>query len=62
MVILNHLKMNGDQYSGGEILDPEVGETYKCKLQVIDGGKRLSVRGYIGVPMLGRTQVWQRQE
>lgn len=62
MVILNNLKKDADQYSGGEILDPEVGETYKCKLQVIEGGKRLSVRGYIGVPMLGRSQVWQRQE
>lgn len=62
MVILNNLKKDGDQYSGGEILDPEVGETYKSKLQVIEGGKKLSVRGYIGVPMLGRSQVWVRQE
>jgi uncharacterized protein (DUF2147 family) len=62
MVILSNLKKEADEYSGGEILDPEVGETYKCKIQLKEGGKQLSVRGYVGVPLLGRSQIWQRQE
>ncbi len=62
MVIMSNLKKDGDEYNGGQILDPDNGETYKCKLHLTDGGKKLSMRGYIGVPMLGRSQVWVRQE
>ena len=62
MTILSGLKKDGDEYSGGEILDPSDGEVYKSKLRLTDGGKKLSVRGYIGVPMLGRSQTWVRQE
>jgi uncharacterized protein (DUF2147 family) len=31
-------------------------------MHLSDNGKKLNVRGYIGVPMLGRSQVWVRQE
>jgi uncharacterized protein (DUF2147 family) len=31
-------------------------------LKLVDGGKKLDVRGYIGMPMLGRTQTWLRVE
>ena len=62
MVFLSGLKKNGDDYSGGEILDPDNGKVYKGKITLIDGGKRLDVRGYIGVPMFGRSQVWVREE
>lgn len=62
MTILSGLKKDGDEYSGGQILDPANGKLYKSKLAVIDGGKKLNVRGYIGMPMLGRTQVWVREE
>jgi len=31
-------------------------------MRVVDGGKHLEVRGYIGVPLLGRTQTWVRVE
>ncbi|MYM34211.1 DUF2147 domain-containing protein [Duganella sp. FT94W] len=62
MTILSNLKKDGDEYAGGEILDPSNGKLYKSKLHLTDGGKKLSVRGYIGVPMLGRTQTWVRQE
>lgn len=62
MVILSGLKKDGAEYSGGEIVDPADGEVYKSKMHLTDGGKKLSVRGYVGVPMLGRSQVWLRQE
>lgn len=62
MTILNGLKKDGDEYNGGEILDPKNGKVYKSKLTVRDGGKKLEVRGYIGMPMLGRSQMWLRQE
>lgn len=62
MTILNNLRKDGDEYNGGTILDPANGKTYKSKLKLVDGGKKLDVRGYIGMPMLGRTQTWVRQE
>jgi uncharacterized protein (DUF2147 family) len=62
MVFMSGLKKDGDEYAGGEILDPDNGKVYRSKIHLTDGGKKLSVRGYIGVPMLGRSQVWLRQE
>jgi len=58
----NGLKKDGDVWSGGEILDPQNGKTYKCKVWLEDKGKKLNVRGFIGVSVLGRTQVWLREE
>ena len=49
-------------FEGGEILDPNNGKVYKSKLKLVDNGAKLDVRGYIGVPMLGRTQTWIRAE
>jgi uncharacterized protein (DUF2147 family) len=56
------LKKDGDEYAGGEILDPDNGKVYKSKLKLADDGKKLTVRGYIGIPMLGRSQTWIRQD
>ena len=62
MVFMSGLKKSGDEYTGGEILDPDNGKVYRSKMTLMDGGKKLSVRGYVGVPMFGRSQVWVRQE
>ena len=62
LVILNGLTKDGDEYGGGQILDPDNGKVYRSKVRLTDNGKKLSVRGYIGVPMLGRSQTWVRQE
>jgi uncharacterized protein (DUF2147 family) len=58
MTILWNLRRDGDVWEGGEILDPEEGKTYRCRLRV--EGDKLEVRGYIGISLLGRTQVWER--
>ncbi|MEY5003966.1 MAG: hypothetical protein RL678_1775, partial [Pseudomonadota bacterium] len=47
---------------GGEILDPANGKIYRCKMWTAEGGKKLNVRGFVGVAVLGRTQVWLREE
>jgi uncharacterized protein (DUF2147 family) len=59
--ILWDLRKDGEGWSGGSILDPESGKIYKCLLSVEDGGRKLKVRGYIGLSLLGRTQYWVRQ-
>ena len=46
--------------SGGSILDPKSGKIYKCSMTTKEGGKKLSVRGYIGISALGRSQTWIR--
>jgi uncharacterized protein (DUF2147 family) len=60
--ILSGLKKDGDEYTGGQILDPENGEVYSSNMRLIDGGRKLTVRGYIGVSLLGRSQTWIRQD
>ncbi|MDP9095909.1 MAG: DUF2147 domain-containing protein [Pseudomonadota bacterium] len=47
-------------WSGGEILDPETGDTYRVSLRLDDGGKKLVVRGSILGGMIGRSQTWVR--
>ena len=49
-----------DVWEGGKILDPENGREYSLRITPIDGGNKLEVRGYIGAPLLGRTQTWIR--
>ena len=60
MTILWNLHRDGDEWNGGEIIDPDNGKIYRCKLQVDEAGTRLEVRGFIGFSLLGRTQVWER--
>ncbi len=65
MTIINDVKQDPEDtalWDGGRILDPSNGRTYKVRLKVIEGGKKLEVRGYIGSPMIGRTQTWIRAE
>jgi uncharacterized protein (DUF2147 family) len=60
MEVLRDLEQDDDEWSGGYILDPRNGTEYKCYLELQDGGKRLKVRGYVGIALLGRTQYWQK--
>lgn len=61
LVIIRNLKPDGDEFTGGDILDPESGSVYRCKMHLDGAGSRLVLRGYIGFSLLGRTQTWQRQ-
>lgn len=59
MTILWGLKKDGDAWSGGTILDPAKGKTYKAKAELLDGGSRLGVSGCIA--FICRQQVWVRE-
>ena len=61
LVIIRNMKRTDDGYAGGDILDPDNGSVYRCKLHLDEGGAKLVVRGYIGISLLGRTQIWERQ-
>lgn len=56
--IIRGLAKEGDEFTGGTITDPKTGKTYKCT--ITRSGDKLNVRGYMGVSILGRTQVWQK--
>ncbi len=66
MTILNGMRRDHDgdegEFDGGSILDPNNGKVYKSTLELKDSGKKLAVRGYIGIPLLGRSQTWIREE
>ncbi|MFN3604553.1 MAG: DUF2147 domain-containing protein [Leptonema sp. (in: bacteria)] len=53
------LKKEGNEYTGGNILDPKKGNIYRCKIELVDNNK-LKVRGFIGFSLIGRTQYWYR--
>lgn len=58
---LRDFTFKGDnKWEGGRIYDPKTGSDYSCEMKLIDENT-LEVRGYIGVSLFGRTDVWKRQ-
>jgi uncharacterized protein (DUF2147 family) len=57
--------MEGFSYDGktgwdkGSIYDPKNGKTYRCKMKLVSP-QRLDIRGYVGIPLFGRTTTWTR--
>jgi uncharacterized protein (DUF2147 family) len=49
-----------DVWQGGTIVEPSTGKIYKMTMTPIEGGKKIEMRGYIGMPLFGRTQTWIR--
>jgi len=62
MAILKGLKRDGDVWDGGTVLDPRTGNVYSSQLRMDESGKKLFMRGYLGISLLGRTQTWLRVE
>ncbi len=60
LVILQDFKYTGSAWENGKIYDPNSGKTYDCILKVKDNNKVLDIRGYVGMPMFGRTATWTR--
>lgn len=63
MTILTGLRADGDdEFAGGQIVDPENGKVYSSKLTVDEDGRKLEMRGFIGVSLIGRSQTWVRAD
>lgn len=63
MDVLTGLKStDGLNYTSGRILDPNTGKLYSMKAKLSSNGKRLHLRGYLGISALGRNQIWIRAE
>jgi uncharacterized protein (DUF2147 family) len=56
--LLTGFSFNSESYTDGKIYDPESGKTYDCKMILTD--KILKVRGYIGISLFGRTEIFEK--
>jgi len=60
LIIMRDMKYQGaGHWAGGSIYDPDSGHTYHCRLELLEPD-RLRVRGFLGVSLLGRSQLWTR--
>jgi uncharacterized protein (DUF2147 family) len=58
--ILKGFQFDGDdEWDDGEIYDPETGKTYSCYISLKDKNT-LKVRGYVGISLFGRTEIWTK--
>jgi uncharacterized protein (DUF2147 family) len=60
LVLIRNMRFHDGEYSGGDILDPHTGKIYGCQFKLADGGRQLIMRGFLGIPLLGQSQTWQR--
>ncbi len=62
LVFIEGMKQSGLDYEDGTILDPETGKVYHATMHLSPDGTRLTVRGYIGLEIFGKSQTWTRVE
>lgn len=59
IVIFWKLKFDDGEYVDGYVYNPRDGKTYRIEMKVLDR-ETLKIRGYMGIPLLGQSQIWKR--
>ena len=60
LILMRNLRAKNGEYVDGDIVDPDTGRVWGCSLRLTDGGRELIMRGFLGIPLLGRSQTWRR--
>ncbi len=58
-ILLHFHQQDATHWTDGEIYKADDGDTYHATMQMLPTGKLL-VRGYIGMPLFGQSQTWER--
>jgi uncharacterized protein (DUF2147 family) len=60
LTLIKGMRRTGNHYEGGTVTDPRDGSVYRALMELSPDGQKLEMRGYLGISLFGRSQIWNR--